>query len=147
MACDSAFDVDEDVSTRGHDERIERVLCHMVHNAFDATPPDGRVWLRLARDSGSARVEVGDTGQGMTREFVETRLFRPFSSTKRDGMGIGSYESYQYIRELGGSIDVASEPGQGTVITVRLPLFDARRGSDLRLAEPPGETTRVPRCW
>lgn len=127
----------DDVSTRGHDERIERVLGHMVQNAFDATPTGGRVWLRLQRDSGSARIDVGDTGEGMTREFVETRLFRPFSSTKSGGMGIGSYESYQYIRELGGRIDVDSEPGRGTVITVRLPLFDARRGSDLRLAESP----------
>lgn len=131
------LDAPEDVSTRGHDERIERVLGHMVQNAFDATPAEGRVWLKLLRDSGSACVEVGDTGLGMTREFVETRLFRPFSSTKSGGMGIGSYESSQYIRELGGRIDVASEPGRGTVITVRLPLFDTRRGSDLRLAETP----------
>lgn len=131
------LDAPEDVSTRGHDERIERVLGHMIQNAFDATPPEGRVWLKLVRESGSACVEVGDTGQGMTREFVETRLFRPFSSTKSGGMGIGSYESSQYIRELGGRIEVDSEPGRGTVITVRLPLFDTRRGSDLRLAETP----------
>jgi signal transduction histidine kinase len=76
-------------------------------------------------------VEVGDTGAGMSEEFVKTRLFRPFSSTKSSGMGIGSYESFQYIRELGGSIDVASTPGQGTRMTVRLPVFELEQGTDL----------------
>ena len=77
------------------------------------------------------QVEVGDTGAGMSEDFVRNKLFRPFNTTKHSGMGIGSYESFQYIRELGGSVDVQSQPGQGTVITVRLPLFEAQRGSDL----------------
>ena len=118
----------ERVATRGHEERIERVLGHMVQNAFDATPADGRVWLELTRRSGQAVVVVGDTGQGMTREFVETRLFKPFSSTKGAGMGIGAFESSQYVRELGGRIDVDSEPQRGTVITVVLPLFETTPG-------------------
>ena len=77
-------------------------------------------------------VEVGDTGVGMTAEFIQTRLFRPFNSTKTSGMGIGTYESFQYVRELGGSIDVQSEVGQGTVITLQLPVFDMRSVSDLQ---------------
>jgi sensor histidine kinase regulating citrate/malate metabolism len=46
-------------------------------------------------------------------------------------MGVGSYESAQYVRELGGSIHVASRPAQGTTITVLLPLFETRHDSDL----------------
>jgi signal transduction histidine kinase len=46
-------------------------------------------------------------------------------------MGIGSYESFQYIRELGGTVQVDSQPGRGTTITVLLPLFETQRGSDL----------------
>jgi putative PEP-CTERM system histidine kinase len=122
--------------TRGHDDRLERVLGHLVQNALDATPGDGRVWLRTERSAGSVRVEVGDTGCGMTDEFVRTQLFRPFSSTKASGMGIGSFESAQYIRELGGSIDVASRPGEGTVFTVLLPAFEASPGSDLMRLTP-----------
>jgi signal transduction histidine kinase len=72
----------EPVATRGHAERMERVLGHIVQNAFDATPPDRRVWLALRRHSGQAHVVVGDEGEGMSREFVEQRLFKPFSSTK-----------------------------------------------------------------
>jgi putative PEP-CTERM system histidine kinase len=124
-------DEGEHLFTRGHDDRLERVLGHLVQNALDATPAAGRVWLRTARSAGSVRVEVGDTGSGMTEEFVRTQLFRPFSSTKASGMGIGSFESAQYVRELGGSIDVASRPGEGTVFTVLLPAFEASPGSDL----------------
>ena len=121
----------EGLATRGHDERLERVLGHLVHNALDATPAAGRVWITVGRHSGQIRVEVGDTGEGMSEDFVQNRLFRPFSSTKHSGMGIGSYESFQYIRELGGSVDVKSAPGQGTLMTLLLPLFDTDGGSDL----------------
>ena len=120
------------VATRGHEDRLERVIGHVVQNALDATPATGRVWVRLSQSVGRAQVVVGDTGAGMSQEFVQSRLFRPFSSTKSSGMGIGSYESFQYVKELGGSIDVKSEPGQGTEMTLLLPLFDLRAGSDLR---------------
>ena len=124
--------IDDRVATRGHEERLERVIGHVVQNALDATPNSGRVWVRLAQAAGRARLEVGDTGAGMSAEFIQHRLFRPFSSTKSSGMGIGSYESFQYVKELGGSIDVKSELGQGTLVTLLLPLFDLRTGTDLR---------------
>ncbi len=123
--------VDDRVATRGHAQRLERVIGHVVQNALDATPNSGTVWVRLAQAAGRVLVEVGDTGVGMAPEFIQHRLFRPFNSTKTSGMGIGSYESFQYIKELGGSIDVKSELGQGTIITLLMPLFDLRTGSDL----------------
>jgi putative PEP-CTERM system histidine kinase len=119
------------LATRGHEDRLERVLGHLVQNALDATPAEGRVWLQVQRHGGQVEVEIGDTGTGMSEEFVQTRLFKPFSSTKGSGMGVGSYESAQYLRELGGSIKVASRPGEGTVLTVLLPLFESAPGPDL----------------
>jgi putative PEP-CTERM system histidine kinase len=121
----------ERLATRGHDDRLERVLGHLVQNALDATPAGGRVWIGVERFSGQVLIEVGDTGAGMSDEFIQTRLFKPFNTTKHNGMGVGSYESHQYVRELGGSIGVDSEPGRGTVMTVHLPLFDRAAGSDL----------------
>ena len=121
----------EPLVARGHEERLERVVGHMVQNALDATEPSGRVWLRLDRDGGQARVEVGDTGHGMAPEFVRERLFKPFQTTKPTGMGIGAYESFQYVQELGGRITVDSAPDQGTRVTMLLPLFEARTESDL----------------
>ncbi len=121
----------EKLATRGHEDRLERVLGHLVQNAFDATPRSGEVWISVARYSGQVTVEIGDTGAGMSEDFVKTRLFRPFSTTKHSGMGIGTYESQQYIRELGGSIDVDSAPGRGTRLTVRLPVFEVQQGTEL----------------
>lgn len=126
--------LDDRVATRGDAQRLERVIGHVVQNALDATPNSGRVWVRLAQAAGRVRVEVGDTGAGMSPDFIQHRLFRPFNSTKTSGMGIGSYESFQYIKELGGTIDVKSELGQGTVVTLLMPLFDLRTGTDLRAA-------------
>jgi putative PEP-CTERM system histidine kinase len=125
------------LSTRGHDDRLERVLGHLVQNALDATPAAGRVWVKVGRYSGQVQVQVGDDGQGMSEDFVRTRLFRPFNTTKHSGMGIGSYESSQYIRELGGSLSVKSHLGEGTVITVLLPLFEARGEANLLQAGAP----------
>jgi putative PEP-CTERM system histidine kinase len=120
------IDHQEPLFTRGHDDRLERVLGHLVQNALDATPAEGRVWTSVSRHGGQLRVDVGDTGSGMSADFVRNRLFRPFATTKPGGMGIGSYESLQYVSELGGSVEVDSEPGRGTVVSVLLPLFEAR---------------------
>ncbi|MEO8248741.1 MAG: XrtA/PEP-CTERM system histidine kinase PrsK [Burkholderiales bacterium] len=127
----------DSIGTRGQEERLERVLGHVVQNAIDATDPPGRVWVRLERQSGQACIEIGDTGKGMSEEFIRERLFKPFQTTKESGMGIGAYESFQYVRELGGEIGVVSELGKGTVVTVRLPLFEVKRESDLQMLEVP----------
>jgi putative PEP-CTERM system histidine kinase len=129
--------VTDKVVTRGHEERLERVIGHLVQNAFDATDPAGRVWIRLDRAGSQARIEVGDTGCGMSKEFVRDHLFKPFQTTKQAGMGIGAYESFQYVQELGGTIQVHSEPGEGTRVTLLLPVFESRHESDLHLVNSP----------
>lgn len=125
--------IEGELSTRGHEERVERVIGHVVQNAFDATPPEGRVWLSLSKNGSYARVEVGDTGCGMSEDFIQQRLFKPFQTTKVAGMGIGAYESFQYLQEIGGKIEVTSELGVGTRINILLPLFFASQNSDLGL--------------
>jgi putative PEP-CTERM system histidine kinase len=125
----------EPVVTRGHEERLERVIGHVVQNAFDATDVGGRVWINLDRLSGQARIVVGDTGKGMSQDFIRDRLFKPFQTTKQAGMGIGAYESFQYVQELGGRIEVDSELGQGTTVKMLLPLFENQTESDLHSLE------------
>ncbi|MBS0390142.1 MAG: PEP-CTERM system histidine kinase PrsK [Proteobacteria bacterium] len=121
------------VFTRGQADRLERIIGHLVHNAFDATAADGRIWIKVDRLGSHARIEVGDEGQGMTEEFVQTRLFKPFQTTKEAGMGIGTYESFQYVQELGGKVSVDSQVGRGTVVSLLLPLIEISRDSDLQL--------------
>jgi len=85
-------------------------------------PASGQVALRGFEESGQAIVEITDTGSGMDDEFVRTRLFQPFDSTKGAGMGIGAYECRETLRALGGTIEVDSMPGSGTRFRLSLPL-------------------------
>lgn len=104
--------------------RLKRVIGHLLQNAIDATDANGRVWINLARDGEQILIEIHDTGAGMSQDFVRDRLFKPFQTTKAQGMGIGAYEAQQYIRTLGGRIEVASTLGRGTTLTVRLPAVE-----------------------
>lgn len=115
-------ETEEGVVALCHGDRMERVLGHLVQNAREAVAEGGKVWLRLGRENGHACLEVGDNGHGMSAEFMRERLFKPFQTTKQSGMGIGVYESYQYISELGGRMLVDSQPNVGTRVTLLLPL-------------------------
>ena len=108
----------------GHDERLEHVIGHLVQNAIDATTDGGAVSVRLRRDDRFAAIEIADTGAGMSPEFIRDRLFKPFETTKTTGMGIGVYESQQYISGIGGQILVDSTLNEGTRVRVLLPLAD-----------------------
>jgi putative PEP-CTERM system histidine kinase len=128
-------DLAANVDTRGHEERLERIIGHVVQNAFDATATTGSVSLKLERAGGQAKIVVTDTGHGMTEDFIRDRLFKPFQTTKQAGMGIGAYESYQYVQELGGKIEVQSKVNHGTTVTLLLPLFETQTKSDLHSME------------
>ena len=68
-------------------------------------------------------IEIEDTGSGMSAEFIRDRLFRPFDSTKgAQGMGIGAYQVRETLRAVGGEVVVNSSPGQGTTMTLKLPV-------------------------
>ncbi len=114
--------VDAGLKVLADRERLERVLGHLIQNAIEATPKDGSVSVGLRRQDDAVLISIVDTGEGMSEEFIRERLFKPFESTKSAGMGIGVFESREYIDELGGKLDVASTPGHGTTFTVILPL-------------------------
>lgn len=104
-------------------ERLGAVFAHLIQNAQEATPDTGHVWVRLRAQQDQAVVEIEDDGHGMDEAFINERLFRPFDTTKGNaGMGIGVYESREFIRALGGHIEVHSRPAQGTRFTLHLPL-------------------------
>lgn len=111
----------EVIAAVGHPDRLEHVLAHLVQNAIDATDPDGDICVSLNGDSTTAIIEVKDDGIGMSPAFVRQRLFRPFQTTKETGMGIGVYESHQYVTSLGGQMFVDSTQGAGTRVRIVLP--------------------------
>lgn len=124
----------EKVLITAHRERLMRVFGHVLQNAVEATPETGSVKVTLSEQGSEVNVKVVDTGRGMDAAFISGQLFRPFESTKSGGMGIGAYECREYIREIGGRVEVASELDRGTTFTIVLPL-----------ASPPGQLAREER--
>ncbi|MCK5093009.1 MAG: PEP-CTERM system histidine kinase PrsK, partial [Gammaproteobacteria bacterium] len=114
-------------------ERLINVISHLVQNAQEATHDDGVVEIYAYQKQESAIVEILDNGSGMTDEFVNDRLFRPFDTTKGNaGMGIGVYESREFVWSQGGDISVNSQKGMGTVFRITLPIYnkDMKSGQD-----------------
>ena len=107
-------------------ELLEQVLVHLVQNAIDASEPGSPVLLGLTGDGLHAQIEVVDSGCGMSPEFVRTRLFKPFVSSKQGGFGIGAFEARELVRAMRGRLEVESREGLGTRFAVRLPLAEAQ---------------------
>ncbi|MGQ0589906.1 MAG: XrtA/PEP-CTERM system histidine kinase PrsK [Sphingosinicella sp.] len=100
---------------------LEQALGHLVQNAIDASEAGVPVELRVFESGGDVAIEVIDRGRGMSGEFVRSRLFQPFASTKESGFGIGAYEARTLIRAMGGRLEVESAEGEGTCFTIFLP--------------------------
>jgi PAS domain S-box-containing protein len=106
----------------GVPDRLRQVFLNLILNAIDAMPQGGRLSVRTSRSRkpGGARVTVGDTGKGIP-EAVLPRLFEPFYSTKKQGLGLGLFTSRSIVEQHKGTIQVRSRPGKGTTFTVWLP--------------------------
>lgn len=117
---------DEDLEVLVSAERLGLVLEHVIRNAQDATPPEGQVEVELRRSERQALIEVRDTGRGMDHAFIRERLFRPFDTTKgSQGMGIGAFQTREFVRMAGGDVRVESDVGKGTRFVILLPLAAA----------------------
>jgi putative PEP-CTERM system histidine kinase len=105
-------------------EHLATVFSHIIQNAQEATSKDGQVSIRLSREGEYAVVEIEDDGIGMDESFLNNRLFKPFDSTKGlTGMGIGAFESREFVLSLGGDIHVSSEPGLGSLFRIVIPCY------------------------
>lgn len=100
---------------------LEQALTHLVQNAIDASEPDVPVVLRAFESGGDVAIEVIDRGAGMSADFVRSRLFQPFASTKEQGFGVGAFEAKSLVTAMGGRLEVESRPGDGTRFTLFLP--------------------------
>jgi len=107
---------------RASRDKLEQVLLHLVQNAIDVSPTAAPVMVSVGTDGPNGVIEVVDCGPGMSADFVRSRLFRPFDSTKPGGFGIGAYEARELVRAMGGQLDVDSREGLGTRFTVMIPL-------------------------
>jgi len=125
-------------------ERLERVTGHLVQNAIEAvSPTSGQVDVRLDRVGDQAVIEIIDNGHGMSEDFIRDRLFKPFETTKSAGMGIGVFESREYLHALGGVLQVESTEGAGTRFCIRLPLHAATAAASRQLQEESSESKQA----
>jgi signal transduction histidine kinase len=102
--------------------RIEEVMENLILNALEAMDNGGTLTVAAAyTSSGAPMFSVSDTGRGMSKTFIESRLYRPFATTKKTGIGLGLYTCREVIQASAGSIDVESVEGAGTTFRVVLP--------------------------
>ncbi len=101
--------------------RLEQALGHLVQNAIDASPPSEPVSIIINRRIDEICIAVEDHGVGMSAAFMREKLFKPFSSTKESGFGIGAFEARTLIAAMGGHIEVSSREGDGSRFSVILP--------------------------
>jgi len=107
------------------EKNMERVFKNLILNALEAMPNGGKLRITSQKEENplTAVVEITDTGYGMTEEFINNGLFKPFRTTKRKGLGLGLFSCREIISLHGGKIEVKSKPGKGTTFAVRLPIL------------------------
>jgi putative PEP-CTERM system histidine kinase len=113
---------DKELAAYVEGDRLTTVLAHLIRNAQDATAGKGVVTIKTGSAGAKVFISVQDDGCGMEEEFVRHRLFRPFDTTKgSQGMGVGAYQAREFIVASGGLMQVDSQPGLGTTISIQLP--------------------------
>jgi len=101
-------------------EQLRRALGNLVLNAMDAMPEGGTLCILTSRYQDGARIEISDTGQGLTEEEC-ARLFTPYYTTKQHGTGLGLAIVQSVVSDHQGKIAVVSQPGRGATFVIDLP--------------------------
>jgi signal transduction histidine kinase len=110
----------------GDADQLTQVIVHLLTNALDAMPMEGRLTVTTAITDDALELSVSDTGTGIDPEQVG-RIFEPFFTTKAagEGTGLGLFLTLHILKGHGGSVTVDSAPGRGTTMRVRLPRAQA----------------------
>lgn len=103
------------------EKQIQEVLMNLLKNAADAMPEGGKITLSTRKKGDFVRIDVADTGKGMTEEGLG-KIFNPFYTTKEKGTGLGIPVCYGIVKDHGGELKYSSRPGKGTTATVLLPI-------------------------
>ena len=109
-------------------EQFQKVLINLFLNANEAIENGGNIRVSTAAQENWAVLSIADDGCGMSRDFMDRHLFRPFQTTKKQGMGIGLFHCKKIIEAHQGRIEVESEEGKGTTFRVMLPITDRGQG-------------------
>ena len=111
--------VTEDFSLDADKQRITLALKNLIRNAQEAAFDDGEVLIEITRKDNTPVISISDSGVGMSEQFISEELFKPFSTTKREGgVGIGAYLTKSYIEHLGAQLSVRSELNVGSTFEI-----------------------------
>jgi signal transduction histidine kinase len=126
------IDLPESLLALVDSERMNRVVENLIINALEAmSQKKGTLGIAAGTtDDGKPFFSVSDTGEGISRRFIEENLFRPFATTKRRGVGLGLYTCREVVVANGGSIAVDSQEGVGTTFRVVLPSAAIDKGGE-----------------
>jgi two-component system, NtrC family, nitrogen regulation sensor histidine kinase NtrY len=113
---------------------LRRALENLILNSLDAMPAGGTLTVRTAQRDGAVRLEITDTGEGLTPEEC-ARLFTPYYTTKRHGTGLGLAIVQSVVSDHGGRIEVESAPGAGATFRIELPLIQKTSHEGMNTAE------------
>jgi len=106
-------------------DRFMNVVEHLVTNAQDATGDSGDIKIFVKQIDKDVCIEIKDTGIGMSTEFINNHLFKPFDTTKGNaGMGVGVFETKEFVKYYGGQLNVESKVGVGTTFSLVLPVYN-----------------------
>ena len=112
---------DQTASAMIDESSMRGALMNLILNAVEAMPEGGRLTVRCDRNEQTLRLEIEDTGQGISEEAVKN-IFEPFYTTKEQGLGLGMPYAKKIIEQHGGTITCDSRPGEGTTICIALPV-------------------------
>jgi len=101
--------------------QLSSVLDYLIGNAVEAMEGGGKLEIKTEMEGDEAVICIKDNGPGIPAD-IKDRIFEPFFSTKGEGTGLGLYNALQIVRSMGGSIEVESEVGKGTLFRIKLPL-------------------------
>lgn len=102
-------------------EMLERVLENIIINATESVSHNGKIHIHAGRNGQKSYISIMDNGTGMTEEFLRERMFKPFQTTKKNGTGLGLWQVKNIVDQLGGTINVESNIGQGSLFTILFP--------------------------
>jgi putative PEP-CTERM system histidine kinase len=104
---------------------METVFLNLFTNSYEAIENNGSISVSASLNGDNVNITISDNGKGIPKEFVENGLFKSFKSTKKNGFGIGLYQSKTILEAHGGNIEFETDEGKGTSFTIKLPVQGA----------------------
>jgi signal transduction histidine kinase len=125
---DVVFDLDAELPTVLVDPKyLKQALLNVIKNAMQAIGSGGEIRIVTEESpDGDVLIRIMDNGEGIP-EAIMGKIFEPYFTTRRSGTGLGLVIVYKIIKELGGEIKVKSKEGEGTVFSIKLPVYEKKK--------------------